>query len=114
MQLSVGLPEVPMKSLFVQIKCELTKSFEVAAHLVDNLPETAEVYSTSGTFDLLVKFELEDEASFGDFVTNRLQRVPGIRDTYSIVAFKIRWSPKKRPEYEPRAEDLAKLGKTSP
>jgi DNA-binding Lrp family transcriptional regulator len=65
-----------MKSLFVQIKCELTKSFEVAAYLVDNLPETAEVYSTSGTFDLLVKFELADEESFGEFVTSKLQRVP--------------------------------------
>jgi DNA-binding Lrp family transcriptional regulator len=102
-----------MKSLFVQIKCELTKSFEVAAYLVDNLPETAEVYSTSGTFDLLVKFELADEESFGEFVTSKLQRVPGVRDTYSLVAFKIQWSPKKRPEYEPRPEDLADL-KTKP
>ena len=34
-----------MKAIFVQIKCELTKSFDVAAYLVDNFPETAEVVS---------------------------------------------------------------------
>jgi DNA-binding Lrp family transcriptional regulator len=96
-----------MKSLFVQIKCELTKAFDVAAYLVDNFPETAEVYSTSGTYDLLAKFELDDEKSFGEFVTIRLQRVPGIRDTYSLVAFKFHWSPKVRPDLEPRPEKLA-------
>lgn len=96
-----------MKVLFVQIKCELTKSFEVAAHLVDNFPETAEVYSTSGTYDLLAKFELGDERSFGEFVTKKLQRVPGIRDTYSIVAFKFRWAAEPAPEFEPRAEEMA-------
>jgi DNA-binding Lrp family transcriptional regulator len=95
-----------MKVLFVQIKCELTKSFDVAGHLVDNFPETAEVYSTSGTYDLLAKFELADERSFGEFVTKKLQRVPGIRETYSIVAFKFLWAPQPSPEFEPRPEDL--------
>ena len=95
-----------MKAIFVQIKCELTKSFDVAAYLVDNFPETAEVYSTSGTYDLLAKFELSDERSIGEFVTRKLQRVPGIRDTYSIVAFKFRWSAEPKPDYEPRAQEL--------
>lgn len=100
-----------MKAIFVQIKCELTKAFDVAAYLVDNFPETAEVYSTSGTYDLLAKFELGDERSYGEFVTKKLQRVPGIRDTYSIVAFKFRWNPEPRPEFEPRAEDMTDRAK---
>ncbi|MBS0281333.1 MAG: Lrp/AsnC ligand binding domain-containing protein [Proteobacteria bacterium] len=95
-----------MKAIFCQIKCELTKAFDVAAYLVDNFPETAEVYSTSGTYDLLAKFELPDERSYGEFVTKKLQTVPGIRDTYSIVAFKFRWNPEPKPEFEPRAEDM--------
>ena len=99
-----------MKPIFVQIKCELTKAMEVAAWLVDNIEETCEVYSTSGTFDLLVKFELADEQSFGDFVTSKVQRVPGVRDTYSIVAFQLQWSPKARPNLEPRPEPLRKSG----
>ena len=95
-----------MKAIFVQIKCELTKSFEVAAYLVENFTVTAEVYSTSGTYDLLAKFELPDERSIGEFVTRKLQRVPGIRDTYSIVAFKFHWSAEPKPDYEPRAQEL--------
>ncbi len=102
-----------MKAIFVQIKCELTKAFDVAAYLVDNFPETAEVYSTSGTYDLLAKFELGDERSYGEFVTKKLQLVPGIRDTYSIVAFKFRWNPEPRPEFEPRAEDMTRRPKSS-
>jgi len=95
-----------MKSLFVQIKCDLTKAFDVAAYIVDNIPESAEIYSTSGTFDLLAKFELDDEQSFGEFVTKTLQKVPGIRDTYSLIAFKFQWSPKRRADPEPRPEKL--------
>jgi DNA-binding Lrp family transcriptional regulator len=100
-----------MKSLFVQIKCELTKAFDVASYLIDNVPETAEVYSTSGTYDLLAKFELADEKSFGEFVTKKLQLVPGIKDTYSIVAFKFLWSPVARPDFEPRNEDMSRRPK---
>jgi DNA-binding Lrp family transcriptional regulator len=102
-----------MKAVFVQIKCELTKAFDVAGYLVDNIPETAEVYSTSGTFDLLAKFELADEKSIGEFVTKKLQTVPGLKDTYSIVAFKFQWSPQSRPEFEPRAEDMSRRPKQS-
>ena len=96
-----------MKAVFVQIKCELTKAFDVAAYIVDNIPEAVEVYSTSGTFDLLVKFELEDSRSMGEFVTQKVQRVPGIRDTYSIIAFKFAWNPQPKPDFEPRPEPLA-------
>ncbi len=96
-----------MKSIFVQIKCELTKAFDVAAHFVDNFPETAEVYSTSGTYDIMVKFDLDDERSIGEFVTRKVQSVPGIRETYTIVAFKMRWNPASKPDYEPRPETVA-------
>ncbi len=95
-----------MKSIFVQIKCELTKAFDVAAHFVDNFPETAEVYSTSGTYDIMVKFDLDDERSIGEFVTRKVQSVPGIRETYTIVAFKMRWNPVSKPDLEPRPESL--------
>ena len=102
-----------MKAIFVQIKCELTKAFDVAAHLVDNFPETAEVYSTSGTYDLLAKFELSDERSYGEFVTKKLQRVPEIRDTYSIVAFKFRWNPELKLQFELAAGSMTNRPKSS-
>ncbi len=100
-----------MKAIFVQIKCELSKAFDVAAYLIDNVLETAEVYSTSGTYDLLAKFELPEEKSVGDFVIRTLQVVPGVKDTNSIVAFKFQWNPTVSAEFEPRPEKLVRPSK---
>ena len=37
-----------MQNIFVQIKCELGKVYEVAEALVDNIEETEDLYSISG------------------------------------------------------------------
>jgi DNA-binding Lrp family transcriptional regulator len=76
-----------VKALFVQIKCELGRAYEVAAALVD-AEIASEVYSTAGDFDLLVKFYVADETDIGHFVTESVQRTPGIKDTSTIVTFK--------------------------
>ncbi len=76
-----------MKALFVQIKCELGRAYEVAAALVD-AEIASEVYSTAGDFDLLVKFYVDEATDIGHFVTESVQRVPGIKDTRTIVTFK--------------------------
>ncbi len=78
-----------MKPLFVQIKCELGEAYGVADRLIDQLEETAEVYSTSGAFDLLVKFHLGEEQSIGEFVNRKLHKIPGIRDTYTLMAYRL-------------------------
>jgi DNA-binding Lrp family transcriptional regulator len=78
-----------MKPLFVKIKCELGATFEVANRLYDDVDETSEVYSTSGEYDLLVKFHLPESGSPGRFVAEKLHKVPGIRDTYTLIAFRI-------------------------
>ena len=76
-----------MKALFVQIKCELGRAYEVADALVDG-EIASEVYSTAGDFDLLVKFYVADTTDLGHFVTETVQRIPGIKDTRTIVTFK--------------------------
>jgi DNA-binding Lrp family transcriptional regulator len=76
-----------MNSIFVQIKCELGQAYKVAAQLADEFENASQIYSTSGSFDLLVQFRLEDGADPGLFVTESLQRVPGIKDTYTIMVF---------------------------
>jgi DNA-binding Lrp family transcriptional regulator len=76
-----------MKALFVQIKCELGAAYDVAAALVD-AEIASEVYSTAGDFDLLVKFYVDEGTDIGHFVTESVQRVPGIKDTRTIVTFK--------------------------
>ena len=78
-----------MKPLYVQIKCELGHAYDVADALIDTLEETSEVYSTSGDYDLLAKFYLPEEKSIGEFVNFKLHRIAGIRDTHTILAFRL-------------------------
>ena len=77
-----------MKTIFVMVKCDLGKAYAVADAVVNSIEEVSEVYSTSGQYDLLLKVYLTDIADIGHFVTERLQTVPGVRDTFTIIAFK--------------------------
>ena len=76
-----------MVPFFVQIKCALGKSYEVANAIAD-AEIASEIYSTAGQFDLLVKFYVEDKTDIGHFVNEKVQRIPGIQDTHTIITFK--------------------------
>ena len=76
-----------MKAFFVQIKCELGKAYQVANAIVD-AEIASEVYSTAGDYDLLVKFYLEDDSDVGHFMNEKVQSIPGIRDTYTIITYR--------------------------
>jgi DNA-binding Lrp family transcriptional regulator len=80
-------PEAPMVPFFVQIKCQLGKSYEVANKLADT-EIASEIYSTAGEFDLLVKFYVDAGTDIGHFVNERVQTIPGIQDTRTIITFK--------------------------
>jgi len=77
-----------MKTIFVMVKCELGKAYTVADEIVQEVEEVSEVYSISGEFDLMMKFYLPDNADIGHFVTERVQVLPGIKDTFTLIAFK--------------------------
>ncbi|MEP7173333.1 MAG: Lrp/AsnC ligand binding domain-containing protein [Aestuariivirga sp.] len=76
-----------MKAFFVQIKCELGKSYQVATAIAD-AEIASEIYSTAGAYDLLVKFYLEENQDVGHFVSERVQTIPGIKDTTTIITFR--------------------------
>ena len=76
-----------MVPFFVQIKCHLGQSYEVASKLAD-AEIASEIYSTAGEFDLLVKFYVEAGTDIGHFVNQRVQTIPGIQDTRTIITFK--------------------------
>jgi DNA-binding Lrp family transcriptional regulator len=80
-------PEARVVPFFVQIKCQLGKSYEVANKLAD-AEIASEIYSTAGEFDLLVKFYVEDGTDIGHFVNEKVQTLPGIQDTRTIITFK--------------------------
>ena len=77
-----------MRAIYVNIKCELGKAYAVDDAAVQQVDEASEVYSTSGEYDLLVKCYLEDDADIGRFVTERLQTLPGVKDTFTLITFK--------------------------
>jgi DNA-binding Lrp family transcriptional regulator len=76
-----------MQTFFVQIKCELGRTYEVAEALADH-ERHSEVYSTAGDYDLIVKYHVEDGVDVGRFVGDHVQTVPGVRDTYTLITFK--------------------------
>jgi DNA-binding Lrp family transcriptional regulator len=72
---------------FVQIKCHLGKAYSVANALAD-AEIASEIYSTAGEFDLLVKFYVEPSTDIGHFIAEKVQSIPGIADTRTIITFK--------------------------
>lgn len=77
-----------MKAIFVMVKCDLGKAYVVADEAVADVEQVSEVYSISGQYDLLMKCYLPDNTDIGHFVTERLQTLPGVKDTFTIIAFK--------------------------
>jgi len=76
-----------MRAVFVMIKCEMGQAYTVARDAADQIEEMSELYSTSGQYDLLGKFYLAPEQDIGRFVTERIQSLPGVRDTYTLITF---------------------------
>ena len=76
-----------MVPFFVQIKCQLGKSYEVANRLAD-AEVASEIYSTAGEFDLLVTVYVDTGVDIGHFVNEKIQVIPGIQDTRTIITFK--------------------------
>jgi DNA-binding Lrp family transcriptional regulator len=77
-----------MKTLFVMVKCDLGRSYKVAEEAVETIEQVSEVHSVSGQYDLLIKCYLPDDMDVGHFIVERLQKLPGIKDTYTITAYK--------------------------
>ena len=77
-----------MRTVFVMVKCELGHAYDVADAAVQAVEQVSEVHSISGEFDLLMKFHLEDTDDIGRFVTSRVQTLPGVKDTFTLITFK--------------------------
>ena len=76
-----------MRAIFVMIKCEMGQAYRVAREAADTIPQLSELFSTSGQYDLLGKFYLDPDQDIGLFVTDRVQSLPGVKDTYTLITF---------------------------
>lgn len=77
-----------MQTIFVLVKCELGEAYKVADQAALEIEKVSEVHSISGQYDLLMKCYLDDGMDIGHFVTETIQTLPGVRDTFTLIGFK--------------------------
>jgi Lrp/AsnC family transcriptional regulator for asnA, asnC and gidA len=88
----VGVTD-PLKLGFHQqamigIRCERDRLIDVA-DAVAAFPEVDYVVITAGTYDLLVETVCEDNEALLNFLTGRLRRIEGVRDTETFVYLRM-------------------------
>ena len=76
-----------MQTFFVEIKCALGRTYEVASALAA-AEIASEIYSIAGDYDILAKFYVEQDVDIGHFVGHKVQVLPGILNTRTIITFK--------------------------
>ena len=77
-----------MQTIFVMVKCKLGDTYDVASEAVETSENISEVHSISGQYDLMMKCYLPDGEDIGRFVTEQIQRLAGVRDTFTLITFK--------------------------
>ncbi|MFO1187288.1 MAG: Lrp/AsnC ligand binding domain-containing protein [Alphaproteobacteria bacterium] len=78
-----------MRTIYILIKCKLGKTYEVASKLVEAEDNVPLVHSISGQYDLIARFDLRSGDDIGRFVTERVQKIPEIVDTNTIICFNV-------------------------
>ena len=73
--------------VFVQIRCEPGKTYDVANAIYDK-EIASELYSTSGDFDLLLKLYVPSEDDVGKYINDRLLDIPGITRSLTTITFR--------------------------
>ncbi len=76
-----------MKAAFVLVKCELGR-LEAVANAIMEIEGVSEVHSVTGDHDLIVKLYAPTYEEFGDLIPDRLQKVPGVQHTVTMLAFR--------------------------
>ncbi len=76
-----------MRFAFVLMRVEPGRLEEVANAIME-IDGVSEVHSVTGPFDLLVKLYAPSYDDFGSLIPSQLQKVPGIRETETLLAFR--------------------------
>jgi Lrp/AsnC family transcriptional regulator for asnA, asnC and gidA len=88
----VGVTD-PLKLGFQQwamigVKVEAARLIEVAEQIAA-FPETDYVVVTAGTYDILVECVAEDNEALLQFLSGRLRKIPGVRETETFVYLRL-------------------------
>ena len=76
-----------MISAIVLIHAESAKIPQVAQSIAE-IPGIEKVYSTAGAVDLIAVAQVERHEDFADVIADRLNKVEGVRDTQTHIAFR--------------------------
>jgi DNA-binding Lrp family transcriptional regulator len=71
----------------VFVQADVARIPEVATAIAD-LPGVTEVYSVTGTIDLIAMVRVRDHDAIAQVVADQLNKVPGVVDTETHIAFK--------------------------
>jgi DNA-binding Lrp family transcriptional regulator len=76
-----------MVTAIILIKTGQGRTQEVAQALID-LPGMTEAYSVAGSYDLVAIARVSDHEELADLVAGRVQKIPGIEATNTLIAFR--------------------------
>ena len=76
-----------MNCVFIQLRCEPGKTYEVADAIYER-EIVSEMYSTSGEFDLMLKLYVPEDQDIGKYINDVLLDIPGIRRSLTTLTFK--------------------------
>lgn len=76
-----------MITAIVFVQADVARIPEVATAIAE-LPGVTEVYSVTGKIDLIAMVRVRDHEAIAQVVADRLNKVPGVIDTETHIAFK--------------------------
>jgi Lrp/AsnC family transcriptional regulator for asnA, asnC and gidA len=82
--LKLGFQQMAM----IGIKVEASRLIEVAEEIAA-FPETDYVVVTAGSYDILVECVAEDNEALLGFLSDRLRKIPGVRETETFVYLRL-------------------------
>jgi DNA-binding Lrp family transcriptional regulator len=74
-----------MRAVFIMMKTDPGTLAEVADRVTEL--QSSEAYSISGEYDLLVKLYVENFDDLSHLVTDQIQKIPHVRETFTILTF---------------------------
>jgi Lrp/AsnC family transcriptional regulator for asnA, asnC and gidA len=80
----IGLDEASMIGITVEGRPIDDVAEEIAKH-----PEVTYLFQAAGEFDLFVEVYCQNREHFVGFLNNKLQRIPGVRNTQSFLILKM-------------------------
>jgi len=75
-----------MRAIFLMLKVEPGTLAGVADRITE-LESFSEAYSLSGAYDRLVKLYVENFEDLSHLVTEQIQKIPHVRETFTILTF---------------------------